>query len=625
MNSRAQKWGVCLRLALFAFTVIPEALPVRGVAAGAIQATYYVDPANGNDSADGTAASSSFRTITKARDTVRRLCAQMSGDIVVYLRGGTYFIDSTIAFDAADSGSQGFSVIYNAYRHERPVISGGKRIIGWTLADPAKNIYQAAVDPALDFRQIYVGGQRAIRARTPNLTDSATLGPRLKAISTDPFTVGASEISAWSNLNQVECVWVAHWKDRRARIASFTTNGPRAILTFMEPEGSAAGQRAMRHFPQANTYFFFENAYEFLDAEGEWYLNSRTHELFYKPRADEDMNRVEVIVPVVETLVSVTGTPSNFVHNIQFREITFEHSNWAKPNDVGYLTAQGGTKVGPSNWVFVPGMVMVDYARELKFEHNVFRRSGAHALVLMHKTAHNQIVGSLFTDLASGGIYVDLANVSGGSVSDAIENNLIDGVGQVYADALPIVACNVAGIAIRHNTIRNCPYGAISVGWSWRDVDLGCHDNEIAYNHISHYLQLLDDSAGIYTLGMMKGGVVHDNYIAHLQPSPYEGGNPMAGIYQDNGSCFVTVRDNVLDQTGSAFYAFNLPNHDNSYSNNYYNIPFAKRGMRTNNLITNNVAIAGQNWPPQARRIMQAAGLEPAYADLLAEQMVKHQ
>lgn len=249
MNSRAQKWGVCLRLALFAFTVIPEALPVRGVAAGAIQATYYVDPANGNDSADGAAASSSFRTITKARDTVRRLCAQMSGDIVVYLRGGTYFIDSTIAFDAADSGSQGFSVIYNAYRHERPVISGGKRIIGWTLADPAKNIYQAAVDPALDFRQIYVGGQRAIRARTPNLTDSATLGPRLKAISTDPFTVGASEISAWSNLNQVECVWVAHWKDRRARIASFTTNGPRAILTFMEPEGSAAGLRAMRHFP----------------------------------------------------------------------------------------------------------------------------------------------------------------------------------------------------------------------------------------------------------------------------------------------------------------------------------------------------------------------------------------
>jgi hypothetical protein len=262
---------------------------------------------------------------------------------------------------------------------------------------------------------------------------------------------------------------------------------------------------------------------------------------------------------------------------------------------------------------------MVDYAKALKFERNIFRRSGAHALVLVHETAQNQIVGNIFTDLASGGIYVDAANVSGGSVGDVLANNLIDGVGEVYADALPIVVCNVANITIRHNTIRHCPYGAISVGWSWRDVDLDCHDNEIAYNRISNYLQLLDDSAGIYTLGMMKGAVVHDNYIFNLQPSAYQGGNPMSGIYQDSGSCFLTVRDNVLDHTRSAFYAFNQPNHDNTYSNNYYNVPLAGRGMRTNNIVTNNVAISGQNWPPQARHIMRAAGLEPAYADLLGE------
>jgi hypothetical protein len=128
-------------------------------------------------------------------------------------------------------------------------------------------------------------------------------------------------------------------------------------------------------------------------------------------------------------------------------------------------------------------------------------------------------------------------------------------VGQVYADSIPIVACNVAKIAILHNTIRNCRYAGISVGWNWRDVDQGCRDNEIGYNRISNFLQLLDDAAGIYTLGMMKGGRVHDNYISSLQPSPDQGGNPMAGIYQDNGSSFLTVRDNVLDNTRGAFYA----------------------------------------------------------------------
>ena len=35
----------------------------------------------------------------------------MTGDIYVFLRGGTYFVTNTIAFTAVDSGTNGYQVI----------------------------------------------------------------------------------------------------------------------------------------------------------------------------------------------------------------------------------------------------------------------------------------------------------------------------------------------------------------------------------------------------------------------------------------------------------------------------------------------------------------------------------
>ena len=60
------------------------------------QASYYVAP-TGSDANPGT-ESAPFQTITKARDVVRTIAANMTGDIYVDLRGGTYGIGSTIAF-----------------------------------------------------------------------------------------------------------------------------------------------------------------------------------------------------------------------------------------------------------------------------------------------------------------------------------------------------------------------------------------------------------------------------------------------------------------------------------------------------------------------------------------------
>src|SRR5690625_5112622 len=56
------------------------------------QTVYYVSMQTGSDNNPGT-LSSPFKTIRKARDVVREINSNMTGDIVVYIRGGIYHVD----------------------------------------------------------------------------------------------------------------------------------------------------------------------------------------------------------------------------------------------------------------------------------------------------------------------------------------------------------------------------------------------------------------------------------------------------------------------------------------------------------------------------------------------------
>mgnify|MGYP000143401133 FL=1 len=54
------------------------------------------------------------------------------------------------------------------------------------------------------------------------------------------------------------------------------------------------------------------------------------------------METAEVIIPALETLVTIDGTLSRPVKHIQFNGITFEHTSWIRPSYQGHVTLQGG-------------------------------------------------------------------------------------------------------------------------------------------------------------------------------------------------------------------------------------------------------------------------------------------
>lgn len=62
-----------------------------------------------------------FKTIEKARDTVRQIIAAgqyPAEGVTVYLRGGEYKIDRTITFTEQDNGTPEKPVVYASYPGE---------------------------------------------------------------------------------------------------------------------------------------------------------------------------------------------------------------------------------------------------------------------------------------------------------------------------------------------------------------------------------------------------------------------------------------------------------------------------------------------------------------------------
>ena len=90
---------------------------------------FYVSP-DGNDGNDGS-KEHPFATIDKAKEAVRlQIALGLTDDVVVYIRDGIYYLNETLQFNIADSGTATYKITYAAYPGETPVISG----VGWALS-----------------------------------------------------------------------------------------------------------------------------------------------------------------------------------------------------------------------------------------------------------------------------------------------------------------------------------------------------------------------------------------------------------------------------------------------------------------------------------------------------------
>ncbi len=514
-----------------------------------VRTTFYVAPSSmgGSDSNPGT-ISEPFLTLERAKQAVRNVNKNMTGNAIVYLRDGSYELEEPLVFQAYDSGQDGYSVIYMAYPGETPVITGGERISGWV---PAGNgVFKANTD-GLQFRQLYVNGQPRVRARTPN---EGSFNRLLYWDESDrTIIVASSEIPNLSGVHEVEMVIHKEWTQNNLRLASFYLSGSEAHVIPLEPDRTKAFS-SHDYLRKNGQSYYLENAYEFLDAEGEWYLRAASNEVFYKPRAEEDASTIFAVAPKLLQLIRLQGTPDAPVKNIEFFGIVFEHSTWLEPSEEGFATGQADNiyKGSERNYQ-IPGAIHVQNAENIRFEGNIFRNLGATAVVLWSGVRDSAFVGNSFQTISASGISIGMdlekqpTDPSQVCRDNLIKNNVITKVGRDYHSSVGIVAGYTEDLVIENNELADMPYTGISVGWGHTPEATPLKNNLIKRNRIHHVMNLLADGAGIYTLSKQPGTSIVENYVFDIVRSPWAGDFPISGIYLDERSSLITVSDNILD------------------------------------------------------------------------------
>ena len=468
------------------------------------------------------------KTLAEARDAARaRRRAGSTGNVTIRIGDGVYFLAETLVLTPEDSNTT-----WEAAPGARPLISGGRVISGWKKAQGAR---WAADATGPEFRQLFVSGRRAQRARTPNFGFYRIDGPSPRDKPLQLRYRGADIKKEWEG-GDVEAIAMFAWADIRMPIVKVDEAARLATLT-LDPRPSNQ---------EADARYFVENAPDALDMAGEWYLDRKTHTVTYWPVAGENMPAEQVIAPVLVQLVRLEGRPEagEFVRNVTFRGLQFAHADWSM-DPKGYADTQAATPA--------PAAIEATGAVECKLERCTVAHSGGYAIAFGRGSKRNQVQACELFDLGGGGIKLGEAGQSPNdnlqNYENVIADNHIHHLGLVYAPAVGVWALQSGRNQIVHNHIHDLFYTAISVGWTWGYAANQSKGNIIEYNHLHDIgKEMLSDMGGIYTLGEQPGTRIRNNLIHDIASFTYGGW----GIYPDEGSSDMLIENNIVYHCKSA-------------------------------------------------------------------------
>ena len=594
----------------------------------------WISP-KGSDFNDGTRQfpkATLTSALRQAREWRRTEDNRIQGGITIYMEGGTYAFYEPVFIRPEDSGTKESPTIIRSVGDEKVILSGGISINGWKKQG---KVWVADVPVfngrPLDFRQLWVNGKKAVRARDvedfEKMNRICSVDEKNEILYVPAVSIRRL-IDNKGNLKAKYAEMVLHqmWCVANLRIRSVEVQGDSAAIRFHQPESRIQFEhlwpRPMVTTDGHNSAFYLTNARELQDVPGEWYHDMDARKVYYYPREGEKMQEAEVIVPAVETLVRVEGTVDRPVCHIRFEKITFSYTTWMRPSEKGHVPLQAGMyltdgyRIDPKmqrnylnhpldnqGWLGRPAAaVRVVAAKQIDFERCRFEHLGSTGLDYEEAVQGGVVRGCLFRDIAGNGLLVgsfspaahethlpyDPADRREVCTQQQINNCYFTEIGNEDWGCLAIAAGYVGDVNIEHNEISEVPYSGISLGWGWTQTVNCMRNNRVHANLIHHYAKHMYDVAGIYTLGSQPKSYVTENCVHSIyKPGYVHDPNHWFYLYTDEGSSFITVRDNW---TEGEKYLQNANGPGNVWENN---------GPKVDN------------------DVRERAGLEAGYKDLL--------
>ena len=571
----------------------------------------------GNDKNSGTKEAPFYtlnRAIKQAREWRRLNRPEVAGGIYIRLEEGVYAQRNSLFLRPEDSGTPDSPTVICAVDGAHPVISGGVAVTGWkrgcnhpAIPEKLKQKIWSAEAPLIgnrrvETRQMWVNGhkvQRAAQFPDGGLERMIDFNPEEQTI-TIPVSQSVNP-KRLQNAGQLEMIVHQRWAIAILRVKSIDVKDGQAVVRFHEPESHL---EFAHPWPQpviggekGNSSFCLINALELLDQPGEWFQEYPSGTIYYYPQASENMETAEVIIPTLETLVTIDGTLSRPVKHIQFNGITFAHTSWMRPSFQGHVTLQGGFPLLDAYKLQEPGLpekaelenqawitrpetaIRVRGAEHIDFKHCTFRHLSSTGLDYEWAVTASSVEDCQFTDIGGTALLVG-AFPDGGFETHipfipadvrelcshiTIRNNFISNVTNEDWGCVGIGAGYVRNMDISHNEVCHLNYSGICVGWGWTSLESGMCNNRIEANYVHHFARRLYDAGGLYTLSNQPGSVMRNNRIEHLIEAPYATNDRAFYIYLDEATDGYTMENNWCP---TERFDSNRPGKKNVWKNN---------------------------------------------------------
>ena len=554
------------------------------------------------------------RAIKQAREWRRLNRPEVAGGIYIRLEEGVYAQRNSLFLRPEDSGTPDSPTVICAVDGAHPVISGGVAVMGWKrgCSHPAvpeklrQKIWSAEApligNRRVETRQMWVNGhkvQRAAQFPDGGLERMIDFNPEEQTI-TIPVSQSVNS-ERLQNAGQLEMIVHQRWAIAILRVKSIDVKDGQAVVRFHEPESHL---EFAHPWPQpviggekGNSSFCLTNALELLDQPGEWFQEYPSGTIYYYPQASENMETAEVIIPTLETLVTIDGTLSRPVKHIQFNGITFAHTSWMRPSYQGHVTLQGGFPLLDAYKLQEPGLpekaelenqawitrpetaIRVRGAEHIDFKHCTFRHLSSTGLDYEWAVTASSVEDCQFTDIGGTALLVG-AFPDGGFETHipfipadvrelcshiTIRNNIISNVTNEDWGCVGIGTGYVRNMDISHNEVCHLNYSGICVGWGWTSLESGMCNNRIEANYVHHFARRLYDAGGLYTLSNQPGSVMRNNRIEHLIEAPYATNDRAFYIYLDEATDGYTMENNWCP---TERFDSNRPGKKNVWKNN---------------------------------------------------------
>jgi hypothetical protein len=478
-------------------------------------------------------------------------------EVIIWLEDGIYPQTESLVLTPIYSKSLTPKLSFKAIKGSNPIVSGGVEVQGWNRN--SEGLWETSLPLSLeamtDFRELFIDGKRAVRARFPN--EGYLKVKQAGADRRTNFFFEQGDFPIPATIRGVELVFLHDWSISRIGIKEID---PVKNQLFTE---DSIGAKSPEFFHidnwEPNPRYFLENSREFLDADYEWLFLGEEKKFLLKLPEGVNPTDLKIFVPVSQGLISILGDENNPVRNISFEGITFQFSKWGIP-ERGYCGIQAchfDPRPATEGWAVVPAAISADWAENLSFDKCIFKNFGGSGIWLGPGTKNSSILNSDLMDISGNGIMIGEGQdrmVQGkawwesapeqAALANRIENCTVTEVGAQFFGAVGIWAGLSAETLIKNNHIFNLPYTGISVGWMWSPVPTPSRQNTIAGNHIHDIMKILSDGGGIYMLGLQPQSIILNNRIHDVELNA--GKAESNGMFLDEGITDVLVEGNLV-------------------------------------------------------------------------------